>query len=139
MNDESPKFDTEAVSAVPAPPRARVSDVAPPDETPQDKLARKRDYLDGFLAAAPPGDTSAFPRRARPFVLPCSCSSRLQQTATDQRVHTLRPCTCLPILPPCTYCTHLLRCSTLLRPFLLHKSGKLHARSRDAHAHHEHK
>ena len=61
MNDESPKFDTEAVSAVPAPPRARVSDVAPPDETPQDKLARKRDYLDGFLAAAPPGVAAAEP------------------------------------------------------------------------------
>jgi FeS assembly SUF system protein len=41
----------EEVDSVPAPPRARVSDV---EETPMEKLERKRDYLDGFLAATPP-------------------------------------------------------------------------------------
>ena len=39
----------EEVEAVEPPPRARV-DV---DETPVEKLTRKRDYLDGFLAAKP--------------------------------------------------------------------------------------
>ncbi|WP_133366276.1 SUF system Fe-S cluster assembly protein [Qipengyuania sediminis] len=35
------------------PPRARVSD-AVEEETPQETFARKRDYLEGFLKAAPP-------------------------------------------------------------------------------------
>ncbi len=53
MNDESPKFVVEEVSAVAAPPRARVEN----DETESvgEKLERKRDYLEGFLAEKPEG------------------------------------------------------------------------------------
>ena len=35
------------------PPRARVEDAVDPDETPRETLERKRDYLEGFLAAKP--------------------------------------------------------------------------------------
>ncbi len=41
----------EEVDSVPTPPRARVDDAAP--ETPGDKLERKKDYLEGFLAQKP--------------------------------------------------------------------------------------
>lgn len=37
------------------PPRARVEDAIDPDETPSEKLERKRDYLEGFLQAKPAG------------------------------------------------------------------------------------
>ena len=37
------------------PPRARVSDVIDEDEAPAVEEPRKRDYLDGFLAASPAG------------------------------------------------------------------------------------
>jgi FeS assembly SUF system protein len=47
---EEPKFIIEEVDSVDAPPRARVE-----DETPADKLTRKRDYLEGFLAETPSG------------------------------------------------------------------------------------
>ncbi|MCX7864924.1 MAG: SUF system Fe-S cluster assembly protein, partial [Novosphingobium sp.] len=40
---------SEVVTSVPAPPRARVSDA----EAPAEKLERKRDYLEGFLARKP--------------------------------------------------------------------------------------
>ena len=40
----------EEVEAVEPPPRARVD----ADETPGEKLSRKRDYLDGFLSQQPP-------------------------------------------------------------------------------------
>ena len=43
-------FEIEEVEGIAPPPRARV-DI---DETPSEKLTRKRDYLDGFLAAKPP-------------------------------------------------------------------------------------
>ena len=43
-------FEVEEVGAVATPPRARVD----LDETPAEKLTRKRDYLDGFLSAKPP-------------------------------------------------------------------------------------
>ena len=43
-------FEIEEVEGIAPPPRARV-DV---DETPAEKLSRKRDYLDGFLSAKPP-------------------------------------------------------------------------------------
>lgn len=43
-------ISTEEVTSVPAPPRARVSDL----ETAPQKLERKRDYLSGFLAEQPP-------------------------------------------------------------------------------------
>jgi FeS assembly SUF system protein len=47
---EEPKFIIEEVDSVDAPPRARVE-----DETPADKLTRKRDYLEGFLAETSSG------------------------------------------------------------------------------------
>lgn len=47
----------EEVSAVPAPPRARVEDAEPS----ADKLERKRDYLEGFLAEKPYGAASGEP------------------------------------------------------------------------------
>ena len=43
-------FEIEEVGGVEPPPRARVD----LDETPAEKLTRKRDYLDGFLSAKPP-------------------------------------------------------------------------------------
>lgn len=48
MNSES-KFTVEEVASVATPPRATV------EETATDKLERKRDYLEGFLAAKPEG------------------------------------------------------------------------------------
>ena len=51
MNSEERKFTIEEVDAVPPAPRARV-DI---DESPADKLERKRDYLEGFLAEKPAG------------------------------------------------------------------------------------
>lgn len=50
MSEES-KFIVEEVASVPAPPRAKVEDA----ETPAEKLERKRDYLEGFLAEKPKG------------------------------------------------------------------------------------
>ena len=55
MDDEPRKFAIEEVSEVPAPPRARVEDEEALPEAPAAKLERKRDYLEGFLAAAPSG------------------------------------------------------------------------------------
>ncbi len=48
---EEPKFTVEEVESVTAPPRAKVEDA----ESPADKLERKRDYLEGFLAEQPQG------------------------------------------------------------------------------------
>lgn len=48
---EDPKFTVEEVDQVTAPPRARVDDA----ESAADKLDRKRDYLEGFLAESPSG------------------------------------------------------------------------------------
>ena len=50
MNEET-KIAVEQVGSVPAPPRARVDDA----ESPAEKLERKRDYLEGFLAEKPGG------------------------------------------------------------------------------------
>ena len=50
MTDER-KIETETVDHAEAPPRARVGDVID-DETAAQKLERKRDYLEGFLAQA---------------------------------------------------------------------------------------
>ena len=50
MSEES-TFIVEQVDSVPAPPRAKVEDA----ETPAEKLERKRDYLEGFLAEKPQG------------------------------------------------------------------------------------
>jgi len=57
MSDENAKeFSVEEVAGVDTPPRARVD----LEESPADKLERKRDYLEGFLAqqpeAASPGE-----------------------------------------------------------------------------------
>ena len=52
MNEQS-RFTVEEVDAVAPPPRARVEDVV--DETPAEKLERKRDYLEGFLQQKPQG------------------------------------------------------------------------------------
>ena len=51
MNSEQRKFTVEEVDAVAPPPRARVDQA----ESPADKLERKRDYLEGFLAEKPAG------------------------------------------------------------------------------------
>jgi FeS assembly SUF system protein len=51
-------FEVEQVDGVETPPRARVEDMA---ETPAAKLERKRDYLDGFLAAKPEGASPGEP------------------------------------------------------------------------------
>ena len=48
---EEPKFAVEEVDSAQAPRRARVDEV----ETAGEKLERKRDYLDGFLAEKPQG------------------------------------------------------------------------------------
>jgi FeS assembly SUF system protein len=49
----------EVVEAAPKPLRAKVSDAV--EETASDKLERKRDYLEGFLAAKPVGVTPGEP------------------------------------------------------------------------------
>lgn len=49
----------EVVTTAEKPPRARVSDLV--EETPTQKLERKRDYLEGFLAAKPQGVTAGEP------------------------------------------------------------------------------
>ncbi len=54
MNEE-PKFTVEEVESVAAPPKARVEDAEAPPETLGEKLERKRDYLEGFLAEKPAG------------------------------------------------------------------------------------
>ncbi|HEY0957848.1 MAG TPA: SUF system Fe-S cluster assembly protein [Novosphingobium sp.] len=51
MSGEEPKFAVEEVASVEAPRRARVDDI----EAPAEKLERKRDYLEGFLAEKPQG------------------------------------------------------------------------------------
>jgi FeS assembly SUF system protein len=57
MNEEA-KIRTEQVEEVTPAPRARVSDVDERPETAGEKLARKRDYLEGFLSQKPT-DTDA--------------------------------------------------------------------------------
>lgn len=52
MNDHS-KIAVEEVDAVEAPKRARVEDMTEDTETASQKLERKRDYLEGFLAKKP--------------------------------------------------------------------------------------
>ena len=56
MNEHKP-FQVEEVDGVETPPRARVEDA----ETPAEKLERKRDYLEGFLAQQPQGDNPTAP------------------------------------------------------------------------------
>jgi FeS assembly SUF system protein len=53
MNEEADKrFDVEDVDGVTPPPRAHVEDA---EESAGEKLERKRDYLEGFLAQQPVG------------------------------------------------------------------------------------
>jgi FeS assembly SUF system protein len=62
MSGEEPKFTVEEVAAVEAPKRARVEDA--PETTAEsatEKLERKRDYLEGFLAAQPAGEDPTSP------------------------------------------------------------------------------
>ena len=57
MSEEADKrFDVEEVDGVTPPPRARVDDARVDDaveESASDKLERKKDYLEGFLAQQP--------------------------------------------------------------------------------------
>ena len=57
MSGEAPRFTVEEVESVTPPPRARVDEA----ESPADKLERKRDYLEGFLAEKPAGLVSHEP------------------------------------------------------------------------------
>ena len=58
MNEEADKtFRVEEVDGVETPPRARVEDA----ESPADKLERKKDYLEGFLAQKPRTGNPAAP------------------------------------------------------------------------------
>ncbi|HZU65577.1 MAG TPA: SUF system Fe-S cluster assembly protein [Novosphingobium sp.] len=52
---EKPRFTVEEVNAAPTPPRARVDQADAPAENPADTLARKKDYLEGFIAQQPTG------------------------------------------------------------------------------------
>ena len=56
MNEHKP-FDVEEVDGVAPPPRARVEDA----ESPAEKLERKKDYLEGFLAQKPQAANPAEP------------------------------------------------------------------------------
>jgi FeS assembly SUF system protein len=56
MVDENRKFEVEEVEGVTAPPRAKVE-----DESAGEKLERKKDYLEGFLAAKPEGAPAGEP------------------------------------------------------------------------------
>lgn len=53
MNDETRGFDIEEVDAATPPPRARVDDAQVVEEGAGEKLARKKDYLEGFLNKPP--------------------------------------------------------------------------------------
>ena len=55
------KFAVEEVDSVPTPPRARVDIDELVTETPAEKLERKRDYLEGFLAEKPAGQAPDAP------------------------------------------------------------------------------
>jgi FeS assembly SUF system protein len=48
-------FAVEQVHSATPPPRARVEDAVLPAETAAEKIERKKDYLEGFLAAKPEG------------------------------------------------------------------------------------
>ena len=55
--NEHKSFRVEEVDGVETPPRARVDDA----ESPAEKLERKRDYLEGFLAQKPQSDSPTAP------------------------------------------------------------------------------
>jgi FeS assembly SUF system protein len=60
VNQES-KFTVEEVDVAAPPPRARVDDATELEETPAQKLERKRDYLEGFLEKNPEGVAAGAP------------------------------------------------------------------------------
>lgn len=60
MSDE-PKFTVEEVDSAPVPPRARVEDDVVTPESHAEKLERKKDYLEGFLAEKPQGMAAGEP------------------------------------------------------------------------------
>ena len=61
MNEQS-RIEVEEVEAVAKPPRAMVDGASVEQaETPHDKLERKRDYLEGFLAHKPPVEHAGEP------------------------------------------------------------------------------
>jgi len=55
MNEQLRGFAVEQVDSATPPPRARVEDAVLPPETAAEKMERKKDYLEGFLAAKPEG------------------------------------------------------------------------------------
>jgi FeS assembly SUF system protein len=59
MNEEGKAFRVEEVDGVETPPRARVDDIV--EESAPDKLERKKDYLEGFLAQKPQAASPAAP------------------------------------------------------------------------------
>ncbi len=61
MSDEPRSFAVEEVAAATAPPRARVEDAPTPPESPTETLARKKDYLEGFLSQRPEGTAPGEP------------------------------------------------------------------------------
>lgn len=64
MNEEKPTFTVEEVSTAPVPPRVRVDETPVPEAAPEsaaEKLERKRDYLEGFLAEKPAGENPGEP------------------------------------------------------------------------------
>ncbi len=71
MEEADKRFTVEEVDGVEAPPRARVEDAQgasggarvenATEESPHDKLERKRDYLEGFLAQKPQAENPAEP------------------------------------------------------------------------------
>ncbi len=56
----APPPNADVVESVDKPPRAKVADVAD-EETPAEKLGRKRDYLEGFLQKKPENASPAEP------------------------------------------------------------------------------
>ncbi len=59
MSEQERKFEVEEVTSVASPPRARVD---PDDiESAGEKLSRKKDYLEGFLAEKPAGIAAGEP------------------------------------------------------------------------------
>jgi FeS assembly SUF system protein len=58
MNEEGKAFRVEEVDGVETPPRARVEAA---DESAGEKLERKKDYLEGFLAQKPAAASPAAP------------------------------------------------------------------------------
>jgi len=59
---QASRFTVEEVDHAPAPPRARVEDAPnPPSESAGDRLERKKNYLEGFLAQKPAETTANEP------------------------------------------------------------------------------